>query len=610
MSGWFRVKHSWIIGAAVLQSACSLLIKVDDGLDEEVDVGHSQGGSSSQSGPADGGVTEAGASGSGGTGAIGVGGSGAGGSGTVVAGGAGPVAGSAGSESTAGTGAGDAGAVAPPVFDLAFIEDRQESEATLRLVSSELVLSSSSDEEDPAWRISLRPADQVGDVLDFAWSPDGERIAVRFEGLRGPRIAFFEAPDWHELERAEAAALGEPSELDATSNYRWAPSSDALALELSGAEQPLLSGYVIAEARAFGFEPLAFSERIETMDWRSAVSLYLIEAAGDAPVLRELHLTPERQLEAGEPGSDLGLFFPIDLRHVPGGVLAGSDDPFNFLFFWPESPNQGNETAYLPAAYLSNDESFVAEFDDATESFLYPLADQSTPVDTLTGCATVVAWAAGPDRRSLAGSKIACLPPQGEPAVLSIHVYDAQGARTTLTLDDETLRADLATAESWEGHARGFSPGARFLALASAAHDVLIDLRGVSPLLRISDAAGPGSTARGFSPDGEFMLRQRGRNVDVVALSAPPEMRAFDLAPALVDMPPCELAHHSANWCGARSAARRASARWSFSRDVAAQLTSAEGLMVIGASTDPVSVTSESVSTCGASCVGQYEFGR
>jgi hypothetical protein len=596
---WFRVQHSWILGAAALQSACSLLIEVDDGLDGEIEVEHSQGGSTSDPEHPDASPPDAvaGSSGSGGAGAsAGVGGS----------------AGSGGSELDGGVpeaGGADAGGEPPPIFDLGFIEDPEEADATLRLVSSSVAWGSEQTEGEPPWRISLRPEQQVGSLLDFAWSPNGERIAVRYAGVNGPRLAFFAAPKWDELPLEGPSSPGEPPDLDATLNYRWSPSSDALAVELSGGAGPLVSAYVLEAGAAFELEPVAFEGRIETMDWLSATALYVIHPVDDEPALSELRLG-ERAFEQREALSGLGLFFPVALRHVPGGVVAVSDDPTNYLFFWPESPEQGFESVYVPSAYLSGDESLVAEFDDESESLIHPLSDSSSLLDTLPGCATVLAWAAGPERRSLAGSKLACLPTQGQPAVISIHSYDASGARTTTTLDDTTLSADLAAPENWEGHARGFSPSGAFLSLASSARDVLIDLRGAAPRIRITDAVAQGNTARGFSPGGQYLLRQRGRSVDFVVLGGADDAPPFELADAVVDMPACELAHHSINWCGAPSAARRASARWSFGSDLAAHLASGEGLVLVGAAEDGVSMRRASVSTCGASCVRQYEFGR
>ena len=259
-NGWFRVQHSWILGVAALQSACSLLIEVDDGLDGEVEVEHSQGGSTSEGPDASASDATAGSSGSGG----------AGGS-TAVGGssGSGGAAGSGASEPDAGVpepDGGDAGSEKQPIFDLAFIEDPEEADATLRLVNSSLASSSEPSNGEPPWRISLHPDNQVGGVLDFAWSPDGERIAVRYVGLNGPRLAFFAAPEWDEIAVEAAPSAGEPVDLDATANYRWSPSSDAVAVELSGGQQPLVGAYGIEAGAAFELEPVAFEGRIETMD--------------------------------------------------------------------------------------------------------------------------------------------------------------------------------------------------------------------------------------------------------------------------------------------------------------------------------------------------------
>jgi hypothetical protein len=346
------------------------------------------------------------------------------------------------------------------------------------------------------------------------------------------------------------------------------------------------------------------------MDWLSDTSLYVIQSDDDEPELIEVRLD-QRAFEAVESeASSLGVSGSVELRQVPGGLIAASADPNEFLFFWPTPAAEGLEASYYPWAYLPDNEALVAEFDDVSQTTIFSLGEQSSALDALPGCATVLGWTAGPDRSSLAGSTIACLPVAGEPAVISVYSYEADSTRSVVTIDDELLRSDLAAAENWEGHAHGLSPGGQFLALASSTHDVLIDWRASPPRVRVGDASAQGSTARGFSSRGQFMLRQRGRSVDLVVLSAADDASTFDLPDAFVDMPPCELAHHSTNWCGARSAARRASARWSKGSDFAAHLTSERGLVVIGATADPVSVRREPVSTCGASCIRQYEFGR
>jgi hypothetical protein len=329
------------------------------------------------------------------------------------------------------------------------------------------------------------------------------------------------------------------------------------------------------------------------------------------PELISLRLN-QGAFEAPEPLFPIGLFFPLELRHVRGGVVAASDDSTNFLFFWPESPDRGVETAFRPSAYLSSSESFVAELDDNSGAILLPIGNSLAPVDTVPDCPTLLAWLNGPDPSSLAGSKIACLVVQEAVATITVHSYDAKGARTAIALDDEALRTGFVATPDWEAHARGFAPGGGFLALASGAHDALIDLRGSSPKYQTDDVAAPGNTARGFSPSGRYLLQQRGQHVDFVVL-APSEIRLplrYELPDAAIELASCTEAHHSRSWCGAPSAARGAGGRWSFGSDVAALLTASEGLAVIVPTTNPVAVNHLPVSTCGTGCVTQYEFGR
>jgi hypothetical protein len=307
----------------------------------------------------------------------------------------------------------------------------------------------------------------------------------------------------------------------------------------------------------------------------------------------------------------IGLFFPLELRRVPGGVVAASEDPENFIFFWPESPERGVETAFRPAAYLSSSASLVAEPDETSGMLVYSIADSSQPLGTVPECPIVLAWADGPYPGSLAGSKLACLNVQDGAASLAIHSFDVDGTRTSVPLPDPTLSASFAGGMAWENHARAFSPGGDYLALATAENDALIDLRGAAPELR-SSAADAGNSARGFSPSGRYLLEQRARSVDFVVLSpadgAPP-MR-FSLPAAASELEACSSARHSTNWCGSPSAARRAAGRWSLESDLAALLAANEGLVVLGPTQDTAGVTRVSVSTCGATCVTQYEFGQ
>jgi hypothetical protein len=242
------------------------------------------------------------------------------------------------------------------------------------------------------------------------------------------------------------------------------------------------------------------------------------------------------------------------------------------------------------------------------DALIYPIGNSASSIATVPDCATVLAWTEGPDRHSLAGSRLACLTLAGTTATIRVHSFDENGARTATLLENETLSADFAVSDNWERHARGFSARGEFLALATSAHDILIDLRGPAPKFQISDSAGPGNTARGFSPSGQALLQQRGRRVEVVVLSpgADFEPLIYSLPEAAADLPECLTAHHALDWCGAPSAARRAAARWSRSSDIAAVLGVGESLSLL-----PAPRTRRvPVSACGAGCVTQYEFGR
>jgi hypothetical protein len=131
---------------------------------------------------------------------------------------------------------------------------------------------------DLAPQLAPRPA--VGDALDFAWSPDGQRLALRYQAISGPRIAVFAAPEWKELESEEALAPATLPELAPTARYRWAPDSRALAVELSGDGAPFVGGYVFDGARAIGLPPVEFTGPIETLGWRSPNTLYVISTGG------------------------------------------------------------------------------------------------------------------------------------------------------------------------------------------------------------------------------------------------------------------------------------------------------------------------------------------
>jgi hypothetical protein len=491
----------------------------------------------------------------------------------------------------------------PPTFDLAFIEDPEESDATLRLVSSSLALEGSADAS--TWRRTLLAAQQSGDALDFAWSPDGQRLALRYAAVTGPRIAVFAAPDWTQLETEEALAPATLPDLTPTARYRWAPDGQALAVELAGDGAPFVGGYVIDGARAIGIPPIEFTGPIETLGWRSSDTLYVIQPEDEEPEIVALSLGA-RAFESQDTVFAVALFFPLELRPVAGGLVAGSDDPTNFLYFWPQSA-EGFQTTFRPEAFTSSRQRFVAEPDEISGTALYPIADTSQPLDTLPDCPVVLAWAEGPDPSSLAGARVACLNVADATATLSVHSYDAGGAPSVVTLDDEILRGDFSVLESWEAHARGFSPSGEWLVLATSTRDVLIDLRGAEPVYHVTPAE-VGNSAAGFSPSGRQLIQQRGRDVRVTVLAPSAAPSRFEPLRSALDLEACSTAHHAASFCGSPAAARSAAARWSIGSDVAAMPIDGEGLALL-ATDGATRLRSRDVSTCGAGCVKAYEFG-
>jgi len=573
---WSSRSTALLVGVAGLQGACSLLISIDDGVEDEPTPDASTAQAPIQPpAPED------------------------------AAAPAPETTRDAGSDAQV-----DAEAAAPaPTLELAFIERPEEGEATLRLVDAQAALSARSGAA-PAWRRTLRPDAQAGDVLDFAWSPDGRRLAVRHDTLDGPRLALFVAPEWRELPIAAAGSPASLPRLTAAAGYRWAPDGSALALELASEQGPFVGGYVVTEGGAREIGPVPFTGPIESLEWLSPSSLFVIQPEAGEPELLEL------ALQDGAFGSPtdrflIGAFFPIELRRSAAGLIGASTDPTNFVFFWPESADTGFESAFSPSAYLSSRESFAAEPDEAAAlSRLSPIGDSTLVLDTLPQCPVVLAWSEGPSPSSLAGGRVVCLNVSGGAVTLSVYTYDADGVRQAVPLDDAALLADYALAANWEGHARAAAAGGDWLALATGGHEAIVDLRGPAPLYQVRSAPTTASTALGFSPSGRYLLAQRGAQVELTVLAPATDLAPVHLSlpPAASELAPCALARHVPTFCGSPRAAQRAAARWSAREDVAALLSAGEGLVLIAPTADAVGVASLPVSTCGSGCVEQYEF--
>jgi WD40 repeat protein len=503
---------------------------------------------------------------------------------------------------------------APPgrsALYLAFIEDPDEGDASLRLVSAHDALSSAASEATPAWRQTLRPENQAGNALDFAWSPDGQRIALRYEAIDGARLAFFEAPEWQELASEELDMPASQPRLAATANYQWSPDSRALAAELSSVRGPFVGGYSVGADRALALPPVEFSGPLESMAWLSPTQLFVVQPeSGEREIVT---LTFDQEVFDGQQLLPPTTYVnPLALRRVPAGLVGASVEADSLLYFWPAAPPDAPGAIYTGFSYLSGRQSFVAEANaSAAEALLFPMGEFLQPLDTLPECAVVLAWADGPTAGSLAGSKVACLRSRDGAATSTVYSFDAGATRTALTLEEPTLRTELASETNWVNNARGLSPDGQWLALATAEHDFLVDLRADAPKYYVGVAATTGNTARGFSPSSSYLLQQRGLTVDFIVL-APGDNQApvsFSLRDAARGAVNCSSAQHVANWCGAPEAAATASARWATHEDVAVFLSGEEGLSLLSLTDAGDGLLGAAVSTCGAGCVTQYEFG-
>jgi hypothetical protein len=507
----------------------------------------------------------------------------------------------------------DAQALPAPPLALAFIEDADNDVARLRIVDVPGAIEGSSSGGDAPWRATRSPVAQSGDALDFAWSPDGQRLVLRYESLAGPRLAFFAAPSWNELPIDDLDAPASQPVLSATARYAWSPDSVTLAAEFTSAEGTFVAGHVLGDAGiARAMLPVAFSTGLESMAWFSSGLLMVIQPSPDAREVITLELT-DGELETQRVLPSGTFLSPLELRRAPGGVIAATRSPSSWFHFWPADTAPEAELSYTGYAFISGGQRFVAETDeDEATASVERLGGPSGVLDTLPECPVVLTWGEGTTPGALEGSKVACLRVLDGVAAIRVYSYPSGGPRNAQPLDSEALRADYAAAGGWEGHARVFSPGNDWLVLSNAARDVLVDLRTADPGLLELPGGPEGNTAQAFAPSGRFLLSQRGAQLRLVALPGAPAgfplLLPLPLPDAAVLAPPCSIAPHTADWCGAPGGAREASARWSTQGDIAALLLLDEGLSTLAIGEREPTPRRTSVSSCGSACVRQYAF--
>jgi hypothetical protein len=190
---------------------------------------------------------------------------------------------------------------------------------------------------------------------------------------------------------------------------------------------------------------------------------------------------------------------------------------------------------------------------------------------------------------------------------IDVHTVDAQQTSSSMSLVDDTLQADFSLEANWRGHARAFSPDNDWLAIATANHDFIVDLRTARVLSK--PAEGSGATARGFSSGARYLIEQRGRSMTLLLLplAAGGNINSGVLAGAREDAAPCETEPHLARWCGNPDVASKASARLAPHADAAAWLSGEQGLLGLAVDGDG-GLVERAISSCGSNCVRQYAF--
>jgi hypothetical protein len=483
---------------------------------------------------------------------------------------------------------------------LAFIENTVGEGAQLRLV----------DVDQPSRPIiTLRANSQVGDALDFKWSPDGQRIALRHLTSQGEQLAFFGAPRWGaELAITptnEVTLLG----LRATPRYEWSPTGSTLAVELTNGRAEYVGGFTLhASGDVVPLSPDTFGPLQADPRWFTSSELFVAlspaasDGLGDAGLSRArgwfiaVHdgLVGELRDSAHERE------VPLEVRRLPAGVWWA--DRSGASFFW------GAEFVapkiFNPPSFLSALQNFVAVVDPLTDTAaVYPLGPGvfAAPLVELPACRVVLAWGEGPSADSLQGSRIACLTVPNGAAHLTLYSFAESLEPSSTSVTSAELLADLSDEANWIQHARAFSPTNDWLALATAEHDFILNAAGE---VFVDSAESNVPTARNFSPDGRTLIQLRGAEMTVIPLRSPSIAVASDTVRAT---PACHREPHLFRWCGSPVAvASTSNARWASSGVLVLLEEGGRGLSVAAVTADGVALERRHVSPCGADCIVRY----
>lgn len=436
-----------------------------------------------------------------------------------------------------------------------------------------------------------------GQILDFEFSPDGQRLAARFRDAGGgQRLVVFDAPYWEESFTSAPGA-------DVT-HYEWAPDASTLAAAMTDGTGTALAGVgwpngagnepvalapssidVDSELFWIGSELLAFHRPDGTEELR-AIGYARMSAAGFEefipwePVPYSLE---GLQLRASERG--LFVMAPLDfgfdfIEAKPAG-LGWTFHDYDVV----PSPGFGHTAHALGGELL-----VYRAGGTAISTFAVPLPESAA-------CERLLSWSAQGDRILCATS-----------SSLDVLRVGDSGAQIDFGV---TLHDGLA---AFDGQRRVFSPGGRWLAFvmdpegpADAARGFLffanMALGGIDPNVEGINLTTDAQVNVAFSPDDRWSFLHIGPQLLLLPIGAVAGIIDVALeAPGACSEAPSDTLP---TWCGAPDPGP---IRWSPESNAAAVLTASGALVVVPAvpAAAPPHQSDVLEPSCGAAC--RYEF--
>jgi hypothetical protein len=365
-------------------------------------------------------------------------------------------------------------------------------------------------------------ADTSLSVVDFRFSPDGRRLAVRVEVAGRRHLVLFEAPLW--------APLGSTKPGASIEEYAWAPKDPLLAVAGEHEGERFLSAVRVlgADVATTGsrlrMEPEVPAPATSPLTWFGELAIAFHSGAGLS--------APSHRVYGGQLGASGFVVTPFDgasysedadttISLIAGGrgflavsraVDATSIDRYALVDgALARTTHRPNLSLSPSGRYLALAEGGRLQIYMADEDRIDPLEGYPVPIVVGDGCEVVLAWS--PDDR-----RIACAtdglpgpglrlfrfrsdnPREGPVAEPSLNAIDVEGS-------------ELYSAALSRRRRRGFSPDGRWFSFSTDHELHAVDLFEERLQLRQAPARFESVLTRSDfipSPDGESLLAHQG----------------------------------------------------------------------------------------------------